>query len=161
MTFGRLSAEKEVKVPASETWKLYGTLQLAKVVEEALPGLLSKIDVIQGDGGVGTVLELFLPPGNEGAMKSYKEKFTMVDNEKRVKETEVVEGGYLDVGFSLYRVRFEIIEKEGIENECITRVNIEYELKEEVAANAAFVSIQPLVDIMQVAADYLLKNYTN
>ncbi|XP_057774082.1 norbelladine synthase-like [Salvia miltiorrhiza] len=159
---GTISDEKTVNVPASEAWKLYGTLQLAKIVEEALPDLISKIDVVQGDGGAGTVIELFFAPGMEGGLKSYKEKFTVVDEEKRVKETEVVEGGYLDMGFRVYRVRLEVREVEGNEKQCITRATIEYELKEEAAANAAaLVSIQPLTAIMQISADYLHRTYNN
>ncbi|XP_020551215.1 uncharacterized protein LOC105166837 isoform X1 [Sesamum indicum] len=96
-----------------------------------------------------------------GGPSSYKEKFTVVDDERRVKETEVVEGGFLDLGFTLYRVRFEVIEKEGNKEECVTRSTVEYELKEEAAANAALVSIEPLVAVMKVAADYLTKNYNN
>ncbi|KAK4436132.1 hypothetical protein Salat_0776900 [Sesamum alatum] len=156
---GRVWEEREVKVPASEAWKLYGTLQLAKIVCEALPNLFSKAEVVEGDGSAGTILHVFLPPGTAG-LTSYKEKFTVVDDEKRVKETEVVEGGFLDLGFTLYRVRFEVVEKEGKKEECVTRSTVEYELKEEFAANAAFVSIEPLVAVMRVAADYLTKNYT-
>ncbi|XP_042054933.1 norbelladine synthase-like [Salvia splendens] len=159
--YGTISDEKTVDVPAADAWKLYSTLQLAKVVEEALPGFISRIDVVQGDGGAGTILELVFPPGIEGGLKSYKEKFTVVDHEKRVKETEVVEGGYLDLGFTLYRVRFEVIEVEGNEKQCITRSTIEYELKEEAAANVALVSIQPLTAIMQLSAQYLLRNNGN
>lgn len=82
-----------------------------------------------------------------------------MDDEKRVKETEVVEGGILDLGFTLYRIRFEVIEKVGFPNQCITKATIEYEVKEEAAANASLVSIEPLTAIMKGAADYLLKNY--
>lgn len=87
-------------------------------------------------------------------MKSYKEKFTVVDDARRVKETEVVEGGYLEMGFTLYRIRFEVIEKEAAE--CVTRATIEYEAKEEAAA---MVSIQPLTAVMKASADYLEKSY--
>ncbi|KAK6129387.1 hypothetical protein DH2020_036863 [Rehmannia glutinosa] len=161
--FGTVSDEREVSVPASEAWKLYGSLQLSKFVAEKLPGMASKIDIVQGDGGVGTIIEIFYAPapGTE-RLKSYKEKFTVVDDEKRVKVAEVVEGGYLDLGFTMYRVRFEVIEKDGSENQCITRATIEYEVNEEAAANAAaIVSIQPLVTLLQTAADYLQKNYNN
>lgn len=93
-------------------------------------------------------------------MKSYKEKFTVVDDEKRVKETEVVEGGYLEMGFTLYRIRFEVVEGKEKEAECVTRTTIEYETKEGAAANAAaMVSIQPLTAVMRAAADYLEKSY--
>lgn len=87
---------------------------------------------------------------------SYNEKFTKIDNEKLIKETEVVEGGYLEFGFTLFRVRFEIIEKG--EDSSIIKTTIEYEIKEEHAANASFVSIEPLANIMEVAKSYLNKN---
>lgn len=60
---GSVSDEIEVKVGAREAWKLYGTLQLAKMAEEELPLLLHKIDVLEGDGGPGTLLKLTFPPG--------------------------------------------------------------------------------------------------
>lgn len=85
----------------------------------------------------------------------------VVDNEKRVKVTEIVEGGYLDLGFTLYRVTFEVMEKEGKQKECIIKSTVEYEVKEEFAENAAFVSIQLFIDLMQTTADYLLNNYNN
>ncbi|KAL8058660.1 hypothetical protein ABFX02_03G034200 [Erythranthe guttata] len=156
--FGTVSDSMEVKVPASEAWKLYGTLELAKIVPEALPNMVSKIDVVQGEGGVGTILELFFLPGRKD-MTSYKEKCTVVDDEKRVKETEVLEGGFLDLGFNLYRVRYEVIEKE--ENVCVTRVTIEYEVREEFTANVALVSIQPIVVIMEAVARHLTRNNPN
>ncbi|KAL2249140.1 UNVERIFIED_CONTAM: hypothetical protein Sindi_2387700 [Sesamum indicum] len=155
---GRVSEEREVKVPASEAWKLYGSLRLAKIAEEALPNVISKVEVVEGNGSAGTILHVVLPPGTTW-LTSYKEKYTVVDDERRVKVAEVVEGGLLDLGFTLYRFRMEVIEKEGKEEECIVRGSIEYELKEEAAANAALVSIEPLLAIMQLAADYLTKNY--
>ncbi|CAL5323525.1 unnamed protein product [Camellia sinensis] len=157
---GRVSEEMEVKVSASKAWELYGTLQLAKLVEQVLPNVLEKIEIVQGDGGVGTILNLVFPPGTPGGLSSYKEKFTKVDDEKRVKETEVVEGGYLDLGFTLYRVRFEIIEKG--EESCITRTTVEYDAKEEVAAMApSMISIQPFVLLMEAASNSLTKNNKN
>ncbi|KAL0000631.1 hypothetical protein SO802_014412 [Lithocarpus litseifolius] len=56
--FGQLSHELEVNVPASEAWELYSTLQLAKLVEEEPPSGIEKVDVIEGDGGAGTILKL-------------------------------------------------------------------------------------------------------
>lgn len=88
--------------------------------------------------------------------KGYKEKFTKIDNENRVKETEVVEGGYLELGFSLFRVRLEVIEKG--EKSSIIKSTIEYELNEENASNASLVSIQSLATIVELAKNYLNKN---
>ncbi|KAL0282187.1 UNVERIFIED_CONTAM: hypothetical protein Sangu_2966700 [Sesamum angustifolium] len=155
---GRVWEEMEVKVPASEAWKLYGSLLLTKVVVEVLPHHFNRIEVVEGDGSAETILHIFLDPGKAGP-KSYKEKLTVVDDERRVKVAELVEGGFLDLGFTLYRMRGEVIEKEGKAEECIVRGTIEYELKEEAAGNAALVSTEPLRALMQATADYLTKNY--
>ncbi|KAL5834652.1 hypothetical protein ACOSQ4_014149 [Xanthoceras sorbifolium] len=152
---GQLSHELEVNVAASQAWELFGTLKLAKLVEEELKSSIQKIELLEGDGGVGTVLNLVFVPGTASS-GGYKEKFTKVDNEKRVKEAEIIEGGYLEFGFSLYRVRFEIIEKE--KELCIIKSVLEYQVKDEMAANASFATIQPFVDIAEIAKNYLLKH---
>ncbi|XP_004505590.1 norbelladine synthase-like [Cicer arietinum] len=153
--FGEVEHELELHVPASEAWDLFGALRIGKLVEEEMPEMFQKVEITEGDGGVGTVLKLTFAPGIPGP-SSYKEKFTKIDNEKRIKETEIVEGGYLDFGFTLFRVRFEVVEKG--EDSSIIKSTIEYEVKEEEAANASLVSIQPLVKIVQVAKSYLQRN---
>ena len=85
----------------------------------------------------------------------------VVDHDKRVKVAEVVEGGFLDLGFTLYRMRFDVIEVEGNEKQCITRSTVEYELKEEAAANVEIASIKPFTTVMQLSAKYLLRNNDN
>ena len=58
---GQLSHELEVNVPASQVWELYGTLRLSKLIEERFLGtLVKKIDVTEGNGGVGTIVHLNL-----------------------------------------------------------------------------------------------------
>ncbi|XP_052183053.1 norbelladine synthase-like [Diospyros lotus] len=152
---GCLSHEVEVNVPASTAWEAYKGLKLALLVGEQLKDVLEKIVVIEGEGGPGTIIELVFKPGIPG-ITSYKEKFTIVDHEKRIKQTEVIEGGYLDIGFTHYGVLFEVIEKGA--DCCITKATIEYDLKEEFAANASVVSIQPVQMLLEFGAKYLLEN---
>ncbi|KAK6926181.1 Bet v I/Major latex protein [Dillenia turbinata] len=136
-------------------WELVRTPQLAKLIEEELSDLINNIELVEGDGGEGTVLKITFPPDTPG-FSVYKEKFTKVDNEKRVKEPQVVEGGHLNLGFTMYLVRLEVIEK-GVHS-CILKITIEYDLKEESAANASMVSIQPLAMIADVVAKRLIQN---
>ncbi|CAJ1934087.1 unnamed protein product [Sphenostylis stenocarpa] len=152
---GKLEHEQELHVPASEAWDLFGTLRIGQLVAQELPQLFQSVEITEGDGGVGTVLKLTFAPGVPGP-GDYKEKFTKIDNEKRIKETEVVEGGYLELGFTLFRVRFEVIEKG--EESSIFKGTIEYEVKEENASNASIVSIQPVATTAELAKNYLLKN---
>ncbi|KAL3524541.1 hypothetical protein ACH5RR_017375 [Cinchona calisaya] len=157
--FGTLSDEMEVKVPASDAWKVYGTLKLADVALKQLPHLLDKIDVLEGDGSAGTKLKLTFPQGNP--LISYsKEEFVVVDDQKLVKVAEVFEGGYLNLGFTLYRVTFQVIPNPNDESSCTTKCTLDYHLKEESAANVSLISIEPFTAIMKAAANYLLNPTT-
>lgn len=157
----------EVKAAASEAWKVYGAILLADIIREYLPQFVQKTEVLEGDGGVGTVILVTFTPGATG-FSQQKEKITVVDNEKRVKVVEVIEGGFLEQGLDLYRLRFEVIEKqkqkqgeeknEGEEDSCITKGTVEYETKDVAAANVAVSSIQIVMAILKAVSDYLTKN---
>ncbi|KAG7980665.1 hypothetical protein I3843_05G193700 [Carya illinoinensis] len=147
-----------------EAWDLYGTLRLAILVEDL--SHIHKIEVSYGDRGIGTILNITFVPGT-----TLKEKFTKVDNQKRLKEVDqVIEGGYLELGFTFYRVQFEVIGKGSSDHEssCIIRTTIEYDVKEFLDHDAAaatkynhvmsYLSIEPLAKIMEAAKHYLLKS---
>ncbi|KAK7816679.1 hypothetical protein CFP56_043727 [Quercus suber] len=56
-------------------------------------------------GGTKQGFDLY-PTGSHG-FSVQREKFTKYDNEKCMKELEVMEGGYLDLGLTLFRVCFK------------------------------------------------------
>ncbi|KAM4069474.1 hypothetical protein ACB094_12G093000 [Castanea mollissima] len=144
---GQLSHELEVNVLTSEAWELYGKLGLAKLlVEEG--SIVEKIEVIEGDGGIGTILKKTYAPVQ-------REKFTKYDNEKRMKELKVMEGG-LDLGLTLFCVCFEIIEKDN--DSCIIKSTIKYDIKEEAVANTSYVTIDLVAKIAEIAKNFLIKN---
>ena len=64
--FGTLSGKVEVNAPASVVWEVYGSLRLAAVIEKGFTDVLQKIEVIEGDGSVGTILNLVFQPGIQG-----------------------------------------------------------------------------------------------
>lgn len=69
-----------------------------------------------------------------------------------MKENEVFEGGYCDLGFSKYFIRFEIIEKD--EKSCITKATTVYELKEDADPKlASLVSVDQMMVAMTLAAN--------
>ncbi|KAK4256106.1 hypothetical protein QN277_009018 [Acacia crassicarpa] len=155
---GKVEHELELDVPASDAWDLFGTIRIGQLVEKEMPSLFQKVELVEGDGGVGTILKLTFVPGTPGPA-FYKEKFTKVDDENRIKETEVVEGGYLELGFALWRVRFEVIEKG--EDSSIIKSTVEYEVKEDALADAAPLAsnaIQSLANLSEIAKAHLNKN---
>ncbi|XP_076896116.1 norbelladine synthase-like [Bidens hawaiensis] len=153
--FGSLSEEVEVKVAADKAWQIYGTIKLGEI---AAKHILESLEVIEGDGGVGTVIKVTFKP--EAGLSPYKEKYTMVDNDKMVREAEMIEGGYLDLGFTLYRVRIEVKDNTSEETGslCIVKITLEYEVKEEAADNASFVTIEPYAVLMKFANEHLLSS---
>ncbi|RCV10970.1 hypothetical protein SETIT_2G150700v2 [Setaria italica] len=68
-----------------------------------LLGSFSKVELLEGDSGVGTVLLVTFAtaPGTAGSGSS-KDKFVKIDNENYVKESAVIEGGFLDLCFRKY-----------------------------------------------------------
>ncbi|KAL3756010.1 hypothetical protein ACJRO7_002966 [Eucalyptus globulus] len=143
---GQLSHETEVKVGAGKAWELYGTLKLVLLAKQEFSHTIC--DVLEGDGGVGTVIKL-----NFGSL-SYTEKYTKVDHERRVKETEAIEGGFLDMGLSLYRLRFEVIGKDE-EESCVIKSTIEYEVADGASFDVSIISIKQLADMAEVAKKHL------
>uniref|UniRef100_A0AAU6SI64 1-phenethylisoquinoline scaffold synthase n=1 Tax=Gloriosa superba TaxID=41220 RepID=A0AAU6SI64_GLOSU len=150
---GAQSHDVDVALPASEVWEVYGTIRLAELAAELVPQSVAKFEIIQGDGGVGTILKVFFPPGSPGPA-FHMEKFVLVDDKKRVKDVDVIEGGYLELGFSAYKVRFEILEKEGGVGSVIRNV-VEYEISDELAANASYITVAPFVALAEAVAKYL------
>ncbi|KAL5972385.1 hypothetical protein ACLOJK_041639 [Asimina triloba] len=85
----------------------------------------------------------------------YKEKTIVVGNENHVKMVEAVEGGFLNLVFSLLRIRFEIIEKNN--DSSIIRAMTEHEIDEEFAAIAPPISNDAMELIPQASSTYLLQ----
>jgi hypothetical protein len=48
---------------ASEAWELFGSIGIGKLAEEKMPELFQKVEIIEGDGGVATILKLTFTPG--------------------------------------------------------------------------------------------------
>ncbi|KAI3511936.1 hypothetical protein L1887_19097 [Cichorium endivia] len=152
--FGTLSEEVQVKVSADKAWDLYGSIKLAEIAKQ----ILDNLEVIEGDGGVGTIIKVTFKPGS--GISYYKEKYTMIDNEKKVREAEIIEGGHLDFGFTLYRVRIQVNDNPNDDtgSSCVVKTTIEYEVKEEAKDNAKLATIEPFVVLMKLANEHLLSS---
>lgn len=83
-----------------------------------------------------------------------KEVFTKVDDVNRVKETEVIEGGFRAMGVDLYRVRLKIIGT-GDDESTIVRSTIEYEMDEKYADVAPLITTDQFEQMAQAVGKYL------
>ncbi|OMO80332.1 hypothetical protein CCACVL1_13025 [Corchorus capsularis] len=139
-----LTNELEVNVPANKVWELYRHLGISELAAQELKNVIQSIDVLKGDGGVGTKLKLTFV-GNS----SYTEKFIVIDDLEMVKVAEGLEGGCLAIGCSVQIVRFDIIKK--TENSCIIKSDIAYAVKRDFEANDPKPNIQLLAAAAQIA----------
>lgn len=69
----------------------------------------------------------------------------------------MVEGGYLDMGFLLYRVRLEILERDA--DSSIVQTTVEYELGEESAAKASLITTELLAIIAEIVGKHITEEY--
>jgi hypothetical protein len=61
--FGQVEHELELHVPASEAWDLFSGLRIGKVLEKEMSDKFQKVELFEGDGGVGTILKVIFTPG--------------------------------------------------------------------------------------------------
>lgn len=61
---GQVMKDTAVEVPANAVWDVYRGLELARLVDELLPDVIGRVEVVEGDGSVGTIVKVTFPPGN-------------------------------------------------------------------------------------------------
>ncbi|XP_026417479.1 S-norcoclaurine synthase-like [Papaver somniferum] len=144
-----------VAASADEVWAVYSSHNLTKLIVKLLPGMFKRIDVLKGDGGVGTILRLVYPPGS--VPLTYKEKFVTIDNRRRLKEVLQIEGGYLEMGVTFYMDSFQVI-KRGRDS-CIVRSITKYEIRDNLAVKVSpLISVDSLVTMARAISKYVLEN---
>ncbi|KAM7269540.1 hypothetical protein ACFE04_025037 [Oxalis oulophora] len=150
---GQVTVDNPVAAPTSVVWEAYSRLELAKLVNELLAETFGTTEILEGDGEVGTIVKITFPPGTPEP--SYlKEKFIRVDDENRIKETEILEGAYKALGFDFIGVKLEILESESSES-CIVRSSIVYEGDDKLSDMVPMISTKPLELIAETFVKYL------
>ncbi|KAL0452315.1 UNVERIFIED_CONTAM: hypothetical protein Slati_1209600 [Sesamum latifolium] len=157
---GIVSRMLEVNASPSDSWKVYGSLQLAQIAVDAFPQTYTGYKVLQGDGYAGTIIQVFFAKGVPGP-PSYKQEYTVVDDVKRVKVAPTIQGGVLEQGFKSYVMRLDVKEKKGKPDECTMIGSIEYVLEDKSALPLVKSSAEGLYDIMKAVADYVIKHRNN
>ncbi|KAI3935096.1 hypothetical protein MKW92_029693 [Papaver armeniacum] len=151
--------EFEAHASADDVWgQVYGSPDYPKVVVQLLPTVVETKEVLQGDGhDVGTVLRVVYLPGF--VPRTYKEKIVTMDHKKRYKEVQMIEGGYLDMGFTYVMVIHEVLAKEC--NSCIIRSIVKCEVKDEFAANVSNIrnTFDGYVALARAVPEYIAKQH--
>ncbi|KAI3996685.1 hypothetical protein MKX01_012922 [Papaver californicum] len=122
--------ELRVNACADDVWAIYSSPNFPALTVKLLPNVLKSKDILEGDGcSVGTIMRLVLHAGL--GLSMCKEKIVTVDHEKRLKEIQTIEGGYLEMGCTFSMLSFEILVKE--RNSCIIKTVTKYEINDDLA----------------------------
>ncbi|CAN1154158.1 Phytohormone-binding protein CSBP [Linum perenne] len=106
------------------------------VVPKMLPQLVKDVQLLEGDGGTGTIF-LFNFSHDIQTLRYQKEKIVELDETVNRFGLEVVEGGHLDHGFSMYKTTFQLTDAaaddlQGNKYQTIVDVTVAYEFDIEV-----------------------------
>ncbi|KAG9452452.1 hypothetical protein H6P81_005356 [Aristolochia fimbriata] len=149
---GEQSLEQVLSWPVAPVWDVYSSLKLPELFRRVFPDVQW-----QGDGSVGTIFTVTLNPG---PLPSYKEKLVTLDQQRRIKELDVIEGGVREKDFTFYRLRSQFVENGP--NSTLFKINIRYELNASAptaAENMKLANIRAVSMAGDLVSDYL-KNQT-
>ncbi|XP_028779866.1 phytohormone-binding protein CSBP-like [Neltuma alba] len=115
------------------------------IAPKVLPQIVKDVQVLEGDGGLGTILVFNFC--SEGSYQ--KERITELDLSSHEIGLEVIEGGHLDRGFSFYKTTFQLCAKG--EDQTEVNVKISYESEKEDLKSA-----EPTLFYLSCLQKYLL-----
>ncbi|KAI3977888.1 hypothetical protein MKX01_036728 [Papaver californicum] len=127
---------------ANEIWALF-----------ILPGVFEKIEILRGNGGVGSLLRIVYP--EKSIPRWNKEIFVTIDNRRRLKEVLQSEGGYLAMGVTFFMESFQIFPKG--HNSCIIRSMVRYTVPDQFAPDVTpLINVEGLVRMAKAATKYVI-----
>ncbi|XP_076904465.1 phytohormone-binding protein-like [Bidens hawaiensis] len=120
-------AQVTVSVPIKDLWKAMAS-DIRHVGPKVLPDIVAEIELLEGDGGYGSMLLFKFCPGVPKV--SYQlEKIVEYDESAYQIALEILEGGHLDHGFLAYTTAFKLTKVS--ETETLIDIKVLYETKPE------------------------------
>ncbi|XP_030441048.2 phytohormone-binding protein-like [Syzygium oleosum] len=116
-----------VHVGIDSLWKCLSK-DLLSILPQVTPNLVQNAEIIEGDGGLGSILLLTFGP-DVPKMKYQKEKIVELDESLHRIGLQVIEGGHLDLGFTFYKVSNQLTTIS--EKQTLVDVMVAYECETE------------------------------
>ena len=110
MVAGSYSIETESPVEVKRLWN--ATLDTHNLLPKIAPEIISSITLLQGDGGVGTIRQLYFTAANKD-FSYVKEKVDVVDEANMVYSFSHVEGGMIGTKAASISYMVKFASKEG------------------------------------------------
>ncbi|MCL7037610.1 hypothetical protein MKW94_007049 [Papaver nudicaule] len=126
--------EFEVDASADDVWAIYTAPNFPALAAQLL--VYSKARILWKVMAAALVLFSVLCSSQvRSVVPMYKEKIVTVDHEKKLKEIQMMEGGYLEMGCTFCMLSFEILAKERIS--CIIKTVTKYEISDDLTTGVS------------------------
>ncbi|KAK7405194.1 hypothetical protein VNO78_06393 [Psophocarpus tetragonolobus] len=123
-----LNGKIEVSIGLEALWQAWAK-DMIVTIPKVMPNVVKDVKVIEGDGGVGSIL-LFTFFSDMTPISSKKETITDLDENSHEFGYQVLEGGYLENGYSCYKINFKLSAIE--EHKTLINVKITYDCKSDI-----------------------------
>ncbi|XP_050218191.1 phytohormone-binding protein CSBP-like [Mercurialis annua] len=118
-----VKTQAKISVGVDILWKAL-TKDLKFIIPKMIPNLVKEAQVIEGDGGLGSVFLFNFGPDIK-TMTYQKEQITELDESLHRFALKVIEGGHLNLGFTYYSTLFQLTATG--KEESLIDVTVEYE----------------------------------
>ncbi|KAB1213919.1 Major pollen allergen Bet v 1-D/H [Morella rubra] len=156
MSIGTIVCENTSPIPVERLWRA-SICDMRNLLPKLLPQLVRSMDILEGDGGAGTITQYNLTDAVE-EFGYVKDRIELIDHEKHIFKYSVMEGGL--VGVKLKSFAAEITFNSTAEGGCLAKLNIQYEsLEGSLLSEEDVTSIKEgNMAMMKTVEAYLLAN---
>ncbi|XP_038724217.1 major pollen allergen Bet v 1-M/N-like [Tripterygium wilfordii] len=157
MGVGIIVDEHVSSISVERLWKA-AIVDGHNLVPKLLPNIISSIEILEGDGGVGTIKKLNFTDDVMGA-QYIKDQVEVIDHEKHIFKLSIIEGGLIGIKMKSYV--YEVSFTSTSEGGSLANLKIDYEpLEDAVLPSEEEINNIKLAHIAMVKAvdGYLLAN---
>ncbi|KAK8946498.1 Major pollen allergen Bet v 1-A [Platanthera zijinensis] len=132
MVAGSFTREHVSPVGIDRIWRA-GILDGHNLVPKILPEYITQIELLEGDGGAGTVKKFHFTE----AVKEFKfavDKTEALDNENHIVKLSVIEGGF--IGLRLKSYSFEIKFVVGSAGDTVEKITVDHDTLDDTPLSA-------------------------
>ncbi|KAH7511428.1 hypothetical protein ACOSP7_007239 [Xanthoceras sorbifolium] len=157
MVTGTIVDEYKSPITIERLWRA-AIIDAHNLMPKLLPQIISSIEILEGDGGVGTITKFNFTDAVE-KYRYVKDRVEAMDHENHVFKYSIVEGGILGVKVNSYVA--EVSFTSASDGGCLAKLKIEYEsLGESLLTEEEAADIKSGILAMVKAVDgYLLGNF--
>ncbi|KAK2355194.1 hypothetical protein P8452_75373 [Trifolium repens] len=119
--------QAEICVGLETLWQALSK-DLILTIPKIIPNIVKDVKLIEGNGGIGTIFHFTFFSGVT-PVSYQKEKIIELDESSNEIGLQVVEGGYLNKGFSYYKTSFKLSAVGEDKTLVNVKISYDYELK--------------------------------